>query len=434
MALSVLITGANVHDKWMVAKALDAVVLRTSRGPRRPKNLCLDKGYDYADVEAALSARRIVPHIRRRGEPPMTGCVRGKPRRWVVERTNSWHNRFRGLLIRWERIAENYLAMLQLASEILAFQAARFWDVLLFSRQSKRWVVSVKHRIHSGRSVRHSDEWDPGGKVRKFQADGFMAFYSTVPSSALATTLKMVALEFDVEVFDRGRIEGTLLSARSLLPVIKQHLPESYQRIRRDRQDDLQGWLKLCADAGFDVSQETLSHLAALEISRPDSSGSFRISDAGTERLIVVCFIGERVMKGDFTVFDYFASIDRTIWEPLVALLKTVPVKEDALEEAIAGATDTLKARILVHLAGELAITHCTKAICQHVLFMGHHHDRLMVEHGLMARPFSEIALGALSSMPSAAKPVIEQYMELAAKRKRWQAKRLFEKAPQAPE
>ena len=124
--LSVLITGANVHDKWMVADVLDAVVLRTSRGPRRPKNLCLDKGYDYADAEAAVRTRRIIPHIRRRGEPAMIGCVRGKPRRWVVERTNSWHNRFRGLLVRWERIAENYLAMLQLASGVLAFQAARF--------------------------------------------------------------------------------------------------------------------------------------------------------------------------------------------------------------------------------------------------------------------------------------------------------------------
>jgi transposase len=124
--LSVLITGANVHDKWMVADALDAVALRSSRGPRRPKNLCLDKGYDYADAEAAVRTRRVVPHIRRRGEPPMIGCVRGRPRRWVVERTNSWHNRFRGLLVRWERIADNYLAMLQLASAIIAYQVARF--------------------------------------------------------------------------------------------------------------------------------------------------------------------------------------------------------------------------------------------------------------------------------------------------------------------
>lgn len=122
--LSVLITGANVHDKWLVADALDAVALHAPRGPRRPKNLCLDKGYDYADAEAAVRDRGVVPHIRRRGEPPMIGCVKGRPRRWVVERTNSCHNRYRGLLVRWERIAENYLAMLQLASGIIAFRTA----------------------------------------------------------------------------------------------------------------------------------------------------------------------------------------------------------------------------------------------------------------------------------------------------------------------
>ena len=122
--LSALITGANVHDKWMVAQVLDAVALRTSRGPRRPKHLCLDKGYDYADAEAAVRSRGIVPHIRRRGEQPLVGCTKGKPRRWVVERTNSWHNRFRGLLVRWERNASYYLAMLQLACGLIAYQQA----------------------------------------------------------------------------------------------------------------------------------------------------------------------------------------------------------------------------------------------------------------------------------------------------------------------
>lgn len=118
------ITGANVHDKWLVAQVLDAVVLRSSRGPRRPNNLCLDKGYDYADAEEAVRARRIKPHIRRRGESRVVGRVRRKPRRWVVERTNSWHNRFRGLLVRWERTGANYLALLHLACGIIAFQQA----------------------------------------------------------------------------------------------------------------------------------------------------------------------------------------------------------------------------------------------------------------------------------------------------------------------
>ncbi|EMN14250.1 transposase DDE domain protein, partial [Leptospira borgpetersenii str. Brem 307] len=57
----------------------------------------------------------------KKGEKPLIGKYKGKSRRWVVERTNSWHNRFRAILIRWERKPENYLASLYLASSIIAF-------------------------------------------------------------------------------------------------------------------------------------------------------------------------------------------------------------------------------------------------------------------------------------------------------------------------
>ena len=118
-----------MHDKWMLAPTRDAVVLRAPRGPRRPAHLCLDKGYDFPDCEQAVRARRIVPHIRKkrmRGGPPiMLGPLhQGKPRRWVVERTGSWHNRFRALLTRWERKADNYLAQLHLACALIALQQA----------------------------------------------------------------------------------------------------------------------------------------------------------------------------------------------------------------------------------------------------------------------------------------------------------------------
>ena len=124
VALSAVITGANVHDKWLVGQVLDAVVARGPRGTRRPKNLCMDKGYDYADSEHEVRRRRITPHIRRRGEPPLVGCVRGHPRRWVVERAFSWLNRFRTLLIRWVRNSNNYLALLHLACGFIAYQQA----------------------------------------------------------------------------------------------------------------------------------------------------------------------------------------------------------------------------------------------------------------------------------------------------------------------
>lgn len=119
--LAITLSGANVHDKRMVNDTLDAIVIRTSRGPRRPKNLCLDKGYDFKDVEQEIRKRNIKPHIRRRGENPLIGKFQGKARRWVVERTNSWHNRYRAVLIRWEVKPENYLALVYLASTLLVF-------------------------------------------------------------------------------------------------------------------------------------------------------------------------------------------------------------------------------------------------------------------------------------------------------------------------
>jgi putative transposase len=119
------VTGANVHDKHGVMPTLNAIALRAPRGPRRPQHLCLDKGYDYADTEREIRKAGIVPHIRRRGEQPLVGCVRGKPRRWVVERANSWVNRFRGLLIRWERIGRHAAALLKLGCAIIAGRNSR---------------------------------------------------------------------------------------------------------------------------------------------------------------------------------------------------------------------------------------------------------------------------------------------------------------------
>ena len=123
--VALVISGANVHDKWLLAATLDAIVLRGPRGPRRPRHLCLDKGYDYADTEREVRRRRIRPHIRRRGEPPLLGCVKGTPRRWVVERTNSWHNQFRGLLVRWERKGAHYQALCELACALIAYRTLR---------------------------------------------------------------------------------------------------------------------------------------------------------------------------------------------------------------------------------------------------------------------------------------------------------------------
>ena len=64
-------------------------------------------------------------HIPRIGEEPSRPARRrGKARRWVVERTHSWMNRARRLLVRWEKTAANYLGFLHLQFAITTLRAA----------------------------------------------------------------------------------------------------------------------------------------------------------------------------------------------------------------------------------------------------------------------------------------------------------------------
>ena len=93
--------------------------------PKAKQHLCADKGYDYPSVRETLNEWGYTIHIPTRGETEGERLsVPGyRTRRWVVERTHSWMNRFRRLLIRWEKKPSNYLAMLHIACAFIAFRA-----------------------------------------------------------------------------------------------------------------------------------------------------------------------------------------------------------------------------------------------------------------------------------------------------------------------
>jgi hypothetical protein len=88
--------------------------------------MCLDKGYDYDEVRDILHDFGFTAHIRPRGEEAKAIKREAgfKARRWVVERAHSWMNRFRRLLIRWDKKPANYLALLHFACGLIAFRAA----------------------------------------------------------------------------------------------------------------------------------------------------------------------------------------------------------------------------------------------------------------------------------------------------------------------
>ncbi len=102
------------------------VVKRPSYNFNKEKqNLCLDMGYDFQEIENGVIKKGYLPHIRHRGEGSI---IKGgnhhhtTKRRWVVERTNSWHNRLRKLLVRYEKKIENYFALVCLGCCILIYR------------------------------------------------------------------------------------------------------------------------------------------------------------------------------------------------------------------------------------------------------------------------------------------------------------------------
>ena len=127
MPVGLVVDGANRNDMKLVRATLESLVPKPPEpSADAPQGMCLDKGYDYDDVRAILTEFGFTAHIQsRREEARERAAEAGKrARRWVVERSHSWMNRFRRLLVRWEKKPEHYLAFLHFACALIAFRAA----------------------------------------------------------------------------------------------------------------------------------------------------------------------------------------------------------------------------------------------------------------------------------------------------------------------
>ncbi len=125
--LSVVVAGANVHDMRLVGATLNRMMVpRPDPLTQVEQHFCADKGYDYPSVRRLIDFWGYTAHIKSRGqEQEEKRRIPGyRARRWVVERTHSWLNRFRRLLIRWEKKVDNYVAMLHFACAWITLRAA----------------------------------------------------------------------------------------------------------------------------------------------------------------------------------------------------------------------------------------------------------------------------------------------------------------------
>ncbi len=119
--------GANRNDHKLLKPTLDSIPIeRPEPTPGAPQGLCLDKAYDNAEVRELVADYGLTPHIRTRGEEIDLKDRRPdrRARRWVVEACHSWLNRNRAILPRWSKKDDNHLALLQLASGLIAYKTA----------------------------------------------------------------------------------------------------------------------------------------------------------------------------------------------------------------------------------------------------------------------------------------------------------------------
>ncbi len=124
--IALAIDGANRHDMKLVRGTLDGIMAtRPLPTAAMPQGICLDKGYDFDEVRDIVREFGFTAHIHARGEEAKAIKQEAgfKARRWVVERTHSWMNRFRRILVRWEKLPETFIAMLHLACGIITWRA-----------------------------------------------------------------------------------------------------------------------------------------------------------------------------------------------------------------------------------------------------------------------------------------------------------------------
>lgn len=123
--LSIIVTAANVNDAKRIDEVLSAIIVKREPTPtRRSKHLCADAAYRGAEALSIINAHGYIPHVVTR--PQEVATKRRYPwkkaRRWVVEVCHSWFNRFRKLLVRYEKLERSFLALNHLAAAIIAFR------------------------------------------------------------------------------------------------------------------------------------------------------------------------------------------------------------------------------------------------------------------------------------------------------------------------
>ncbi|OGA73598.1 MAG: transposase [Burkholderiales bacterium GWF1_66_17] len=133
--LSLVVTGANAHDVTQLDAVLQAIMVkRKAPSTRRSKHLCADAGYRGRPALGIIEGHGYIPHVVDRNKE--ADAKRRDPtrrvRRWVVEVFHSWLNRFRKLLVRYEKLERSFVALNHIAAAIIAFRKVKLATNIIY--------------------------------------------------------------------------------------------------------------------------------------------------------------------------------------------------------------------------------------------------------------------------------------------------------------
>jgi transposase len=129
--LGVCVEKASPAEVKLLAPTLASVRVKRRRGPRcrptKPQRLIADRGYDSNAARALLVKRAIEPIIPRRKNNMAATHQDGRKlrrykRRWIIERTNSWLQNFRRLVVRYEHSVKNFEALVHMACALITLK------------------------------------------------------------------------------------------------------------------------------------------------------------------------------------------------------------------------------------------------------------------------------------------------------------------------
>lgn len=123
--LSMVVTPANVNDGPTLPVVVNNIpIVRPWPTSAHPQHLCLDAAFDTVTVRQVVLQESYTGHIApkagRSDEVPRH--PQGQARRWKVERTHAWHDRFRRLVVNWEKLLTTRYAFLCLANALIAYR------------------------------------------------------------------------------------------------------------------------------------------------------------------------------------------------------------------------------------------------------------------------------------------------------------------------